>query len=239
VSDAPTLRAEKRLLRSGHALVGSCDEVGRGAVGGPVSVGVVLIDATVSRPLQGVRDSKLLAPEARVALVPRIQRWVVAHAVGHASAAEIDELGIIAALRLAGIRALRTLPARPDVVLLDGSHDWLSTPTQASLFDDAVLPAPFVPPVVTMVKADLFCASVAAASVLAKTERDAMMRELAVVHPGYGWADNKGYATPAHLEALGRLGPCVHHRQSWRLPPLAAPRGDVLFETAGMGAAEG
>jgi ribonuclease HII len=225
----PSLRVEKRLLRDGHTLLGACDEVGRGALGGPVTVGIVLVDATVQRPLAGVRDSKLLTPQARVALVPRIRRWVVGHAVGHASPVEIDEHGIIAALRMAGWRALAQLPARPDVVLLDGNHDWLSRPRQPTLFDDTPLADAEPPRVRTMIKADLQCSSVAAASVLAKTERDAIMVRLAADHPGYGWDENKGYSTAAHVEALRRLGPSVHHRQSWRLPELLEPEWEGLF----------
>jgi ribonuclease HII len=225
----PGLRVEKRLLREGHTLVGACDEVGRGALGGPVTVGIVLVDAGVQRPLPGVRDSKLLTPQARVALVPRIRRWVVGHAVGHASAVEIDEHGIIAALRMAGTRALAQLPARPDVVLLDGNHDWLSRPRQPTLFDDTPLAEADPPRVRTMIKADLQCSSVAAASVLAKTERDAIMVRLAADHPGYGWDENKGYSTAAHMDALRRLGPSVHHRQSWRLPELAPAECEALF----------
>jgi ribonuclease HII len=226
----PGLRVEKSLLRAGHTLVGACDEVGRGALGGPVTVGIVLVDASVQRPLPGVRDSKLLTPHARVALVPRIRRWVIGHAVAHATAEEIDEYGIIAALRMAGTRALAALPAQPDVVLLDGNHDWLSRPRQPTLFDGTAL-AEVPPPVVrTMIKADLQCSSVAAASVLAKTTRDALMVELAASHPGYGWEVNKGYSTAAHVEALRRLGPSVHHRQSWRLPELVGPDCEGLFD---------
>ncbi len=230
----PGLRVEKRLLREGHTLVGACDEVGRGALGGPVTVGIVLVDAGVQRPLAGVRDSKLLTPQARVALVPRIRRWVVGHAVGHASAVEIDEHGIIAALRMAGVRALAQLPARPDVVLLDGNHDWLSRPQQPTLFDDTPLAEAAPPRVRTMIKADLKCSSVAAASVLAKTERDAIMVRLAADHPGYGWDENKGYSTAAHVEALRRLGPSVHHRQSWRLPELTPAECDGLFDVPAL-----
>ena len=226
----PSLRVEKALLREGHALLGACDEVGRGALGGPVTVGVVLVDATVRRPLAGVRDSKLLTPHARVALVPRIRRWVVGHAVGHASAAEIDEHGIIAALRMAGLRALAQLPARPEVILLDGNHDWLSQPRFPTLFDGTPLAEAEPPRVRTMIKADLRCSSVAAASVLAKTERDAIMRRLAADHPGYGWDENKGYSTASHTRALRRLGPCVHHRQSWRLPEPGLHHGPALFD---------
>ena len=215
-----TLRTERQLLRSGASLVCAVDEVGRGALSGPVSVGMVLVDASVRRSLQGVRDSKLLTPSARLELVPRIYRWCVGHAVGHASAQEIDELGIIGALRLAGHRALAELAAAPDVVLLDGSHDWLSSPAQSSLFDEPAPDSPPVPPVVTMVKADLRCASVAAASVLAKTMRDAIMVRLAAEHPGYDWDANKGYAAPSHVQALRLLGPSPEHRVSWRLPGI-------------------
>ena len=243
-SAAPSLRVEKRLLREGHTLLGACDEVGRGALGGPVTVGMVLVDATVQRPLSGVRDSKLLTPAARVALVPRIRRWVLGHAVGHATAEEIDEHGIIAALRMAGHRALAGLPAHPDVVLLDGNHDWLSRPRQPSLFDETPLADVPPPRVRTMIKADLQCSSVAAASVLAKTERDAIMVRLAADHPGYGWEENKGYSTAAHADALRRLGPSVHHRQSWRLPELVGPECEALFEdpcagVPALGATEG
>ena len=141
---------------------------------------------------------------------------MVGSGVGHASAAEIDEVGLIAALRLAGRRAMAALPAAPDAFLLDGSHDWLSTPQQPGLFEDP--PEDAIAPVTTQVKADLTCASVAAASVLAKTERDGLMVRLAEDFPGYGWEENKGYATPEHLAAIRRLGTCVQHRRSWRLP---------------------
>ena len=216
-----TLRVEKGLLRSGVRLLCSVDEVGRGALSGPVTVGMVLVDDSVRRPLPGVRDSKLLTPAARVSLVPRIQRWVVGYAVGHATAAEIDEIGIIAALRRAGRRALAALPETPDAFLLDGNHDWLSRPNQVDLFaaeSDADPLNAEIAPVKTRIKADLTCASVAAASVLAKTERDALMMGLAETYPHYGWHENKGYATPEHMDAIRRLGSCEQHRRSWRLP---------------------
>jgi len=212
-----SLRIEKSMLRSGASLVCGVDEVGRGALSGPVSVGMVLIDSSVQRPLAGVRDSKLLTPRAREALVPRIRSWAVGHAVGHATAAEIDEMGIISALRLAGLRALAQLPDRPDAILLDGSHDWLTPPTQPSMFDTTSLDCA-VPPVTTLVKADMTCASVAAASVLAKTERDAIMVELSATHPEYEWHVNKGYGSEGHMNALRALGPSAYHRVSWRLP---------------------
>jgi len=228
---AVTLRVERALMLAGAVTVCGVDEVGRGALGGPVSVGAVIVDSSVRRSLSGVRDSKLLTPRARLALVPRIRSWAVASAVGHASAAEVDEVGIIGALRRAGLRALAMLPVRPDAILLDGSHDWLTPPAQGSLLEapdvfDAEQAV--VPPVTTRVKADLTCASVAAASVLAKCERDAMMVQLGLVHPQYAWHENKGYAAPEHMEAIRRHGPCDQHRRSWRLPGTAdledAPR---------------
>jgi ribonuclease HII len=176
------------------------------------------------------------------------------HAVGHASAHEIDEIGIIAALRLAACRALAELPVRPDCALLDGSHNWLSLPTSArelappqteGLFElppEAVrsLPVSGVPAgvdlrpevvparVVTQVKADMRCAAVAAASVLAKVERDAIMVDLAGRFPQYGWEFNKGYSAPEHIGALRRHGPSIMHRQSWNLPGAGRPQDEEL-----------
>lgn len=232
----PTLREERRLLRSGHALVAGMDEVGRGALAGPVTVGVVVVDLEVGTAPAGVRDSKLLVPAAREALVPRLRRWGRAWAVGHAEPEEIDAHGIIAALRLAGRRALAQLPVPPGCVLLDGNHDWLThrpAPPAVPAEDDALftmdearparVPAPLVPldadPLVrTMIKADLRCAAVAAASVLAKVERDRIMVERARDFPGYGWEENKGYSAPDHSLALRTLGACTQHRRTWSLP---------------------
>ena len=149
-------------------------------------------------------------------MVPRLMRWARAHAVGHAMPAEIDEIGIIAALRLAGTRALSRLDIVPDLVLLDGNHDWLTDPQEVGLL--AELAGSSAPPVRTIIKGDMRCSSVAAASVLAKVERDGLMAELADDHPQYGWADNKGYSASAHLEALAHHGPCDQHRRSWSLP---------------------
>jgi ribonuclease HII len=144
--------------------------------------------------------------------------------VGHAEPEEIDEFGLTAALRLAGERALAQLPEPPDLVLLDGSHDWLTRPTvQGDLFTDTAAAGDrwglqAAPRVTTKVKADLTCASVAAASVLAKAERDGLMRHLGTQVPDYGWAFNMGYASPEHVQALERIGPSQWHRRSWNLP---------------------
>ncbi|MCU1430926.1 MAG: Ribonuclease [Actinotalea sp.] len=233
----PDLRHERALLRAGARFVVGMDEVGRGALAGPVSVGAVAVDLTTRTCPRGVADSKLLTPAARTRLLPALGRWGTARAVGHAGPDEIDAIGIIAALRLAGTRALAQLALPVDLVLLDGSHDWLSPPRQPGLFDDDDAlslamgegPTEPVPPfaVRTRVKADRSCASVAAASVLAKCERDALMVGLAEEHPAYGWHENKGYGAPEHLDALRLLGPSVLHRRSWRLP-LGAPDGAEL-----------
>ncbi|HYY10759.1 MAG TPA: ribonuclease HII [Kineosporiaceae bacterium] len=214
---APTLRHERRLLRAGVPALACVDEVGRGALSGPVTVGVVVVTAETRSAPQGVRDSKLLAPEVRRRLAPKVRRWAACSAVGHAAPAEIDEFGIIAALRLAAHRALAQLSVAPHALLLDGNHDYVSVPEQATLFGPPPVVAA-VPPVSTMIKADLRCAGVAAASILAKTERDAIMVRLHEEHPEYGWAENKGYSAPDHMAALRRHGPTPHHRVSWRLP---------------------
>ena len=219
-------------------LVAGCDEVGRGALAGPVTVGVVVVDASIGRVPQGLADSKLISATRREALVPQITRWSRGQAVGHASPSEIDQWGLTVALRLAGQRALSELAASgilPDVVLLDGHHDWLSPrDEQAAMWSidltdadgpravesidlEPQWPACTVPPVVTQVKADMVCASVAAASVLAKTTRDAIMATLAGDFPHYAWDENKGYASDHHREQLRESGPCDHHRRSWRL----------------------
>ncbi|MBD1271072.1 ribonuclease HII [Aeromicrobium tamlense] len=217
VSPAPSLRHERRLLREGRTALACSDEVGRGALSGPVTIGMVVVTEQTRTAPQGVRDSKLLTPAAREALVPKIRRWAPVHGVGHATPTEIDEYGIIAAMRLAGHRALAQLAVRPDAVLLDGNHDYLSIPEQAALFGPPGL-ADEVPPVTTMIKADMRCAAVAAASILAKTARDAIMVQLATEHPEYGWELNKGYSAPEHIAALAQHGPTLHHRRSWSLP---------------------
>lgn len=219
---APSLREERALLRAGHHRVAGVDEVGRGALAGPVSVGVVVVTAATPSAPQGLRDSKLLTPEARERLVPRLRRWASAWAVGHAEPEEVDDLGVLRALRLAGSRALARLEHHPDAVVLDGDYDWLQrpeAPPACAALPGAVGPAPAVR---TRVKADLRCAAVAAASVLAKVERDALMARRAALHPEYGWERNKGYSAPEHLAALAEHGPCAQHRLSWRLPGCGA-----------------
>ncbi|ALE06404.1 hypothetical protein AL755_14560 [Arthrobacter sp. ERGS1:01] len=224
----PTLEWERELAAQGYTLVAGCDEVGRGSLAGPVSVGLVVIDAATAVDLPGVKDSKLLREPVRQALVPAIEEWASAHAVGHASAAEIDAVGLVAALRLAGTRALATVATEllPDYVILDGNQDWLSIPAQSDLGFGADLfsqeapqdaPSGATMTVRTRIKADMTCLSVAAASVLAKVERDAMMVALAEQFPQFGWDGNKGYATAAHRSAIAEHGATDFHRKTWRL----------------------
>jgi ribonuclease HII len=221
MSDAPTLDYERRFRGSGARLLAGIDEVGRGALAGPVTVGIAVVDLHKQKLLADVRDSKLLTVADRERLVPLVRRWSVASAVGHASAGEIDTLGIIGALRLAGNRAwLAVLAAgvTPDVVLLDGNHNWLSPSDQPSLFDDDGLAETVCDaPVHTLVKADMQCLSVAAASIIAKVERDNQMCQLHTEYPAFGWDENKGYGTPAHKDALRAAGPTPYHRVSWQL----------------------
>ncbi|GGC95118.1 ribonuclease [Tersicoccus solisilvae] len=237
----PSLRVERSLAGPGCRLVAGIDEVGRGALAGPVAAGVVVIDAHTQRALTGVADSKLLSHQRRVDLVPRIRRWAVGSAVGMATAAEVDALGLTHALRLAGLRALHVLADDgivPDLVLMDGNHNWLRRPEptllDALVPDDGDLDVAPVPPgphgstavaaadptVLTRIKADLTCTSVAAASVLAKVERDLLMIEAAERYPDFGWEINKGYATPSHRAAIDAVGPSELHRRTWRLGSL-------------------
>ncbi len=221
----PDRELEEALLAQ-HQLVGGMDEVGRGALAGPVSVGLVVVSrATAATFPADLADSKRLTPRRREALVTPCREWAADYAVGHATPTEIDALGIVGALWLAGRRALARVSTRghlPGAIILDGSVNWLH-PTAApglaeALVGDGAAASVPVPVVHTRVKADAHCAVVAAASVLAKVERDALMAGLP--DPGYGWARNKGYASPAHIEGLARLGASDIHRRSWHLPGL-------------------
>ena len=204
----PNLDVETALHDDGVRFVIGCDEVGRGALAGPVAVGLCVVDRFVGPSPTGMRDSKLLSEKRRQELAPLAAAWVLHSAVGLAAASEVDSLGIIAALGLAGRRALVQLHEAgalilESVVLLDGSHDWL-TPALASPLR-----------VVTQVKADRDCSSVAAASVIAKVYRDHLMIEADAAFPGYGFSGNKGYGSSEHLTAIDSLGPTSLHRLSW------------------------
>jgi ribonuclease HII len=189
---------ERELAGRGAACVAGVDEVGRGAWAGPVTVCAVIVRAGFHAPPEGLTDSKLLSPVRRVAVAEALSQWVDSHAMGEASHSEIDSAGMTVALRRAAFRALSALPRRPDVVLLDGSHDYIGRPW----------------PVRCEVKADLRSVSVAAASVLAKVHRDRYMACLDGCQE-FGFADNAGYPSPAHKAALASFGPSAYHRLSW------------------------
>jgi ribonuclease HII len=202
----PTLTFELELARA-HGVVAGMDEVGRGALAGPVCVGVCLVDASTPPAPAGLRDSKELTPRKRAALAEVLPAWTLGHSLGWASAAEVDKHGIVGALRLAGTRALAEVAPTPGVVILDGTHNWLDGPDGSGSL-----------PTITKAKADQTCASVAAASVLAKVSRDALMSQLDSRFPAYRWAANKGYGSAEHLEALRQQGPCAEHRRTFKLP---------------------
>ena len=215
----PTLDFENNLFSRGAKLIAGMDEVGRGCLAGPVSVGVAVINIDCVNPPENLADSKLLTHEQREELLPLVKTWVKEFAVGHASNDEIDEIGLTRALRRAGRRALAQLDTKPDNLILDGKHNWLipEKETQDMFeqeFDDGPLSVNLK--IIAQVKADLTCASVAAASIVAKTTRDQMMSELSKEFPNYFWAENKGYAAPEHLEAIKSFGATKYHRVSWK-----------------------
>jgi ribonuclease HII len=199
---APDLSFEQALWDSGLSMVAGIDEAGRGALAGPVAAAAVVLpcDPGMAVRLQGVRDSKQMSPHQREEARERIQAVALTWGVGFASPDEIDTLGILPATRLAACRALEALNPLPDHLLLD----YIFLP-EIPLSQTA------------LVKGDCRSLSIAAASVLAKTSRDAMLRELDVCYPGYGFAAHKGYGTQAHRLALRRLGASPVHRLSFTL----------------------
>ena len=205
---SPTLRFERKLIRKHGGFLLAADEVGRGSCAGPVSCGVVVVELG-SPPLRGVKDSKLISANKRENAVERIENWAIGSAVGHASAAEVDEFGLTGALRLAVNRATTQVGLALSVVLLDGNVDWFSPLGCNSGLQGT-------PPVYTKIKADLSCTAVAAASIIAKVNRDRLMTTYAETHPNYGWENNKGYATKAHMNALREFGFSDEHRRSWK-----------------------
>ncbi|MCU1571160.1 MAG: ribonuclease [Naasia sp.] len=220
-SAAPNLRRERALVEEGARWVIGCDEVGRGAIAGPVAVGACVVDLARRVP-RGLRDSKLLPEKRREELEPLVDRWAVFSAVGMATNDEVDALGLTAALGLAGARAVLGLfdagfgedEAADSVILLDGKHDYLAAGfTRIGLTRG--------PRVSMRIKADLTCASVSGASVLAKVRRDRLMIDSHEEHPRYGWVSNKGYGSSSHWSAIDEWGPTPLHRHTWlRTPSL-------------------
>jgi ribonuclease HII len=200
IPPAPDFAFEIALWGQGYNQVAGVDEAGRGALAGPVAAGALIFpdDPGLLPALKGVRDSKQMTPAQRSYWAKRLIEICLAWGVGFASAQEIDMLGIAPATRLAACRAVQSLSVQPEHLLVD----YLRLPE---------LPIPQTP----LVKGDARSLSIAAASILAKTRRDALLCELEAQYPGYGLAQHKGYATQAHRLALERLGPSPIHRLSF------------------------
>ncbi len=200
--DEPDLSFEISLWDAGIKYIAGIDEAGRGPLAGPVAAAAVVLPPCpdLTAALSGVRDSKQMSPQQRELSAVRIRQAAIAWGIGFASVAEIDALGILPATHLAAERAIEALAVQPEALLLD------------CLF----LPN-FSLPQTSLVKGDCRSLSIAAASVLAKTARDALMGVLDAQHPGYGFKLHKGYGTAAHRAAIGRLGPCALHRKTFRL----------------------
>lgn len=211
---APTLAAEREAWEVGYRTVVGVDEVGRGAWAGPLMVGAAVLPR--ERRIYKLRDSKMLTETEREVLFDRVADFCVAWSVGAASHAECDELGMTAAQELATRRALEGLGVEVDMVLLDGNRDFVrDRPTRLIVGGDAI------------------CASIAAASVLAKVTRDRLMRADAESFPAYRFESNKGYPCRVHRTALMGMGPTSIHRRSWSyMDSLPWGRGGVSRASA-------
>jgi ribonuclease HII len=190
-----TLKFEKKAWAAGAHLVAGVDEVGRGSLFGCVVAAAVILDPAYR--LRGLRDSKLLLPERREILAERIREHAIAWAVAAVDAAVIDQINIYQASRVAMREAVLRLAPNPDHLLVDAVRLDSDLPQNPIIHGDAL------------------SVSIAAASILAKVERDRLIREWDPVFPMYGLASNKGYSTPHHLAALREHGPCPLHRQSF------------------------
>jgi ribonuclease HII len=184
-----------------QALIAGVDEAGRGPLAGPVVAAAVILDP--KRQIRGLRDSKQLSPERRAVLAARIRERALGVAVAVCDHGEVDLFNILQAAMLAMKRALIDLPTRPTRILIDGNR----APRLNDCFADCE--------VQTVVRGDALIPSISAASIIAKTYRDAMMGRLDDQYPGYGLGQHFGYATRAHLSALVRLGPSAIHRASF------------------------
>lgn len=194
------------LIAMTHLIDITCgvDEAGRGPWAGPVTAGAVILDP--ARPIIGLTDSKKLSEKKRDLLAPIIRERALAFCVAHASVEEIDSLNIREATFLAMRRAVEGLSLTPQMALIDGN----------------AIPGGLACSAHAIIKGDLTEPAISAASILAKTERDALMVELDNQHPGYGFAGHKGYGTAKHAAALTQLGPCSAHRMTFRPVRLAS-----------------
>jgi len=192
-----TAALERELRDLGYRLIAGVDEVGRGAWAGPVVAAAVILD--LDRLPEGLDDSKRLSPSRREQLFQAIRETAQAIALGIVDAREIDRTNILRATERAMRQAVEGLRPRPDFLLIDAVRlDDLGIPYRA------------------LIRGDQISVSIAAASIIAKVTRDRLMREYDGLYPGYGFAQHVGYGTPAHRDALARLGPCPIHRLSFR-----------------------
>ena len=200
----PSYAFETKILAQRDGPVAGVDEAGRGPLAGPVIAAAVIFEK--KRIPKGLNDSKQMTAEAREKAYVALMARAVCVGIGEASVDEIDLINIRQATHLAMARAIRALTTQPTFALVDGN-------------DAPALPCPCD----TIIGGDARSVSIAAASIIAKVTRDRMMQALHDEHPGYGWFRNKGYGTGEHLEALTRLGPCLHHRRSF------APVHNILY----------
>jgi ribonuclease HII len=207
----PTFARERAAMRRGIFTVAGCDEAGRGPLAGPVVAAAVILDP--DRVPRGLDDSKRLTPERREVLYARICATAQV-AVAFAPPARIDCHNIRQASLWALARAVAALPTRPGLVFVDGC-DRIATACECR----------------AVIGGDGLVASIAAASIVAKVTRDRLMAQLGLAHPGYGFERHMGYSVPEHIEALGRLGPTIHHRRSFA--PVALVLGEAIIDTDG------
>lgn len=196
------LTHERRLWSDGYDRVAGLDEAGRGCLAGPVVAAAVILPPDLE--IDSIRDSKSISEKQRLEARTEIEERALAYAIGRCSPAEIDELNILNAALQAMRRAASECRPEPDFLLIDGNQ-WTRD----------LMEAPW--PHETIVKGDAKSQSIAAASILAKTERDALMRELHEENPQYGWESNVGYPTQKHYDALEAHGPTPYHRRSFSL----------------------
>ncbi len=202
---------EREASLAGFVAIAGVDEAGRGCLFGPVYAAAVILHP--ERPIPGLNDSKALSAERREALAVLIRDRASAYAVAVATAAEIDRINILQASRLAMRRAVEALSVPADFLLVDAATVDLPLPQRA------------------IIRGDALSRSIAAASILAKTSRDALLRDLDLRYPGYGLASNKGYGAPEHLAGLDRLGPTPEHRMTYA--PVRERAQRSLFAEAG------
>ena len=195
----PTLTEENELWLQGYRFIAGLDEVGRGALAGPVGAGAVILPTNIDISLlDGVRDSKELTPAQRESLSPRIKKVALAFGIGMVSSEMVDEIGIVEATRRAMAQAIKKLGVSPEFLLVD-----------ALKLPKILLPQKAI------IDGDKLSLSIACASIIAKVTRDHLMINVEKKYPGYGFARHKGYGTPEHLDCLERFGPCPIHRRTF------------------------